>query len=225
MNLMLYAKEGWGSSYLPTPEQRAHLRARRIRPYETLWLTDGLGKKQLASWEHEHCFMLEEAVILDPPLPLHLALAWSKPQAMDWAIEKATELGVTKIMLLISERCGTAPSPSHIKQRMLRFHNMMIAAMCQSMGCFLPEIQAPMALKDFLKGPQDGWVLLDPVPRLSMLKTPATGVIVGPEGGWSDAEKALMQDWPAWQLGTRILRVETAVVSGLTLLRHQQGWR
>ena len=152
------------------------------------------------------------------PRPLTLAFAPLKRDATDLVVEKATELGATVIQPILTERSNTH------RVNLERFRAIAIEAAEQCEGLDLPELREPVTLTRFLGDwPKD-------VPLAACWERTATapiggrasGLIVGPEGGFTDAELELMKRAPfviPVSLGSRILRAETAAIAGLALLQ------
>jgi 16S rRNA (uracil1498-N3)-methyltransferase len=157
-----------------------------------------------------------------------LACAVLARQRMIFVVQKATELGVARIVPLFTE-CAVPPHGlEHEKAH--AWPGQVVRAARQCRRSSLPELLAPMPLDVFLASPTAGADLslfLDDRSR----GTPAPTVtprqiilFVGPEGGFSDAERENLEDraFP-WVLGGRILRAETAVLAGLTAVQLAWG--
>jgi 16S rRNA (uracil1498-N3)-methyltransferase len=150
---------------------------------------------------------------------------------MDWVVQKATELGVTRIIPVLTERTVVRLDAKQVQRKLLHWQGIAVAACEQSGRDRLPGIDAPLSMADFL-GAVDTRatrVLLSPAGslRIADLPPPAAGVVVliGPEGGLAEGElrAALAAGFLAVRLGPRIMRTETAAVAALTLLQHQFG--
>jgi len=167
--------------------------------------------------EHRHA---EEA------LRIHLLLAIFKFDRMEWAIEKATELGVSSILPAIARRTDTHLAAASAK-RVERWRKIAKEASQQSRRVSEPEIVDPMkfkaAIEHFAYRPLRIVCseTADPeLPLASLLETEVDAVIaVGPEGGWADEELALFMNagWKQASLGTTILRAETAAIAALAI--------
>lgn len=151
--------------------------------------------------------------------PLVLACALLKKENFDLVVQKATELGVTEIQPLITDRT--------IKDELKRSRLEMIAkeAMEQSGRGMVPVIHDPKTIKHFLSTASPrGTIILDAGGKtisevLAKLVDPIT-VCIGPEGGWSEEERTLFQGsgFPTVSLGARVLRAETAVIATLAVV-------
>ena len=175
-----------------------------------------------------------------PAAPVTLLLSIFKFDRMEWAIEKAVELGASRIVPVLAER-----TEKHLAQaadkRVDRWRRIALEAAKQSRRSDLPEIADPARLPNFLASSEPAQtaeqaapaplrILLSEVeedqPLLRLLKQEITAgsrevlLAIGPEGGWTPAEVALFTGagWHSASLGPRILRVETATVAALALV-------
>lgn len=177
--------------------------------------------------DHVHFTLLQEleAAI---SLPISLLLSVFKFDRMEWAIEKAVELGCSKIVPVVAER--TEKHLAHAaEKRVERWRRIALEAAKQSRRSDLPEIADPAGLSTVLskESPEILRILLSETeidqPLLRILeKVPAAGIelAIGPEGGWTPAELTLFQGagWHSASLGPRILRVETAAIAALAIV-------
>jgi 16S rRNA (uracil1498-N3)-methyltransferase len=147
---------------------------------------------------------------------------------MIFVVQKATELGVARIVPLFTEYAVPPDGLEHEKAH--AWPGQVVRAARQCRRSSLPELLAPMPLDTFLASPAAGADLslfLDdqnqgtPAPTV----TPRRIILfVGPEGGFSDTEREKLKDraFP-WVLGGRVLRAETAVLAGLTAVQLAWG--
>lgn len=213
-------------------------RVLRLKSGDALVLFDGRGG--------EHAARIEElrrgAVIVEvgersdlwreSPLSLTLAQGISRGERMDWVMQKATEIGVTRIVPVLTERT-VVKLDSRQSQRKLQHWQGIATAACEQCGrTRMPDIDPPVGLHEFLRreGEMPGArLLLSPAGELRIgdLQKPDGGVtvLIGPEGGLAEPEQraALDAGFVAVRLGPRVLRTETAAVAALTLLQHQFG--
>jgi 16S rRNA (uracil1498-N3)-methyltransferase len=176
-------------------------------------------------------FTLLQELKTAPALPVTLLLSVFKFDRMEWAIEKAVELGCSRIVPIIAER-----TEKHLAQaaskRVERWRRLALEAAKQSRRSDLPEISDPVRLAAMLAAAEQTGplrILLSETeedqPLLRTLEenaVPAQGVMlaIGPEGGWTAAEIALFvrDGWQSASLGPRILRVETAVIAAIAIV-------
>lgn len=170
------------------------------------------------------------AAVPAPEPPIHLALGMLKGAAMDAVMQKATELGATDLWPLRAERSNVPGDPARLTRRHAHWQRIMERAAEQCGALHLPYLHPPRELADFLAEPPPArWILLDPgAPTLPLdLPRSATGLLIGPEGGWSDTERhaAAAAGFQPFGLGDRVLRAETVPLAALSALRHGWEWR
>jgi 16S rRNA (uracil1498-N3)-methyltransferase len=168
---------------------------------------------------------------------LTLAQAMAKGEKFDLIIQKATELGVSSIVPLITEHTDVKPDREQSFKRLDRWRRISLEALKQSGRRKLVEITAPLALEEFLLqrgGLESRGTLLvfserggAPLSESLVYADDAAVVtaIVGPEGGWSQAELELLSAHgaKAVTLGPRVLRTETAAIVAVALIQHAVG--
>lgn len=161
------------------------------------------------------------------PLATHLGQVMSKGDRMDYAIQKATEMGVTEITPLSSERCELRLRGEERADKKLEHWRRVAISACEQSGRNIPPlIHEPMALSDWLKHVQaELRLVLAPAVSGSLpVQAPASvALLIGPEGGLSEAEirQAAQTGFLPWQLGPRVLRTETAPVAALAVLQSR----
>ncbi|MDF3031909.1 MAG: rRNA methyltransferase [Moraxellaceae bacterium] len=165
----------------------------------------------------------------ESPLFTHLGQVMSKGDRMDYAIQKATELGVSAITPLTSERCELRLRGEERADKKLEHWRRVAISACEQCGRnVVPVIHEPQALADWTQRVQaDLKLVLAPAVQgaLPRERVASTALLVGPEGGLSDAEitAAQAQGFVPWQLGPRVLRTETAPVAALAVLQALLG--
>ena len=142
-----------------------------------------------------------------------IGLSIGKGDRTEWAVAKLTELGVDLIVPLVCERTVVRPDEDGGHRRTARLRRIVREAAMQSRRVFLPEVTELLPLAEAVE--------LVPAPALAepgggLLTLAHPSVLVGPEGGWSPAERSMGLDEVG--LGPGILRIETAAVSSATLL-------
>lgn len=181
-----------------------------------------------------HFTLLEELQTV-AALPLTLGLSIFKFDRMEWAIEKAVELGCTRVVPLLAQRTEKHLALAAVK-RAERWRRIARESAQQSRRADLPEIADPQKLPAWLEstgapGTQAVRILLAETEEdqslLQILDGRAAGpeaaaemtLAIGPEGGWTDGELRLFTDtgWQSASLGPRILRVETAAIAALAI--------
>ncbi|MBT8767730.1 16S rRNA (uracil(1498)-N(3))-methyltransferase [Metapseudomonas boanensis] len=217
------------------PEAQAHYigRVLRLAAGDTVQLFDGSGQEYLGELAEVGKKVvrveLREAFagVAESPLQVHLGQGLSRGERMDWAIQKATELGVAQITPLVSERCEVRLKDERADKRLAHWRQVAISACEQCGRSVIPEIHAPVTLVDWQRQVEaDLKLVLHPVaePLASHEKPQSLAFLIGPEGGLSDAEveAAKAAGFHPARLGPRVLRTETAPVVALTVA--QQLW-
>lgn len=161
--------------------------------------------------------------------PLHLGQVVSKGDRMDFTIQKATELGITDITPLWSERCDVRLKGERLEKKMEHWKKVAISACEQSGRNHVPTIHPAMNYQDWANSVEAESKLVlhtrDQKP-LSEIKTPASvALLVGPEGGITDEEVefCIQQGFTGLMLGPRVLRTETAALAALSLFQYLWG--
>jgi len=162
-------------------------------------------------------------------LQLELAIGVSRGERMDWVLQKATELGVTKIIPLMTERTEVKLGGERADKKMEHWQHIIISACEQCQRNLLPELSEPKIYSEWIshcdaelkfvlhhrdnKGlPQDK-------------TTQNIALLIGPEGGLDDSEitQAIAQGFSPLTLGPRVLRTETAPVAAISLVQYLWG--
>ncbi len=212
-----------------TGSEAHHARVLRLRPGDTLMISNGAGYRVVAritrmSKDRVECEVLRAAPenlpwqqLVVAPAILHDRHRW------EFLVEKATELGATAIAPLIAERSVKRT----INESRLRAK--LLAALKQAQRAILPEVWTPMTVQQFLETAASRFDALIIADVSGQSPAPITAsriaLCVGPEGGWSTTELQHFRTFPAatlWNLGTQRLRAETAAVVALSCLRCLQ---
>ena len=218
------------------PGAARHAQVRRVQPGDALVLFDGRG----GEWQARVMAMGRQSVqvqvltheMIDRELPLGVTLAVGMPanERMDWLVEKATELGVSTLQPLHSERSVMRLEGDRAERKREHWQAQAVAAAEQCGRTRVPQVRPVRRLAEWLAEPglpAERW-LLSPQAQQA-LQRPAAGasvvVLSGPEGGLSATEEAaaLAAGFIGVQLGPRVLRAETAPLAVLAWLGLQQG--
>ncbi|HEY2469836.1 MAG TPA: RsmE family RNA methyltransferase [Terracidiphilus sp.] len=178
-------------------------------------------------------FNLVSEIEFEPAMPVTLVMSIFKFDHMEWAIEKATELGVAAIVPVIARRTEIYLAQSAMK-RVERWRRIAHEASQQSRRSDVPSILDPVRLADRVTSASNNKrLVLAEQERSTTLRAalreamavagaamPALELAIGPEGGWAQEEEALfdVQGWQAVSLGPRILRAETAAIAALSVV-------
>jgi 16S rRNA (uracil1498-N3)-methyltransferase len=206
------------------------LRAQEGQLYE---LSDGrevwLGRIESAARNRVEFALIEEVPVQQPPLDITLLLSVVKFDAFEWAIEKATELGVSSITPVAATRSEKALVAAASK-RAERWKKILVEASEQSRRARVPVLHGLTKLPEALRGAHKATkVLLSERSQAAILRqilpeasAASVALAIGPEGGWTDAEFDTAQEagFREASLGKLILRTETAVVAALAALNY-----
>ena len=178
-------------------------------------------------------FNLIAEVQADPALPITLVLSVYKFDHMEWAIEKATELGVAELAPVIARRTEKHLAEA-AEKRVERWRRIAHEASQQARRSDVPLIHDPAPLATRIRAASQATrIVLAEQERTTTLRTalkeavsaaaaemPTLDLAIGPEGGWAPEEEALFDanGWRAVSLGPRILRAETAAIAALAVV-------
>jgi 16S rRNA (uracil1498-N3)-methyltransferase len=215
-------------------------RVLRLGPGAELVLFDGLGREARARivsvGGHEVEVEVEEPRVQEAPRRLHLTLmvALLKSEKMDLVVQKATELGVDRLVPVAAARSVVRLDPARAAARVSRWGKIAREAARQCGRADAPEVAAPLPLGEAVaQAPADAWkALLHEGTRAASLRSalpdrPPQAVVaaVGPEGGFEAAEVDAAREagFAVVGLGPRILRAETAALAALVVLGYALG--
>ena len=169
-----------------------------------------------------------EHVSRESPLNTHLGLCLSKGERFDWAVQKATELGVARITPLLSERVDVKLPADRLDKKQRHWQQIAISACEQCGRAVVPEVSPAIGLDTWV-----GWVEADlklvlhhhQRAGLPSERPASVALLVGPEGGLSDNEVLSAQHAGFQRLcmGPRVMRTETAPVAALAILGARWG--
>ncbi len=217
------------------------LRVLRLQPGDALTLFDGrpvndcYGEYHATLLDAKGAVRIGEFVPRDTESPLTITLApgVSRGERMDYAVQKAAELGVTRIAPLITEFCVVKVQEERKQKRLDHWRGIAVAACEQSGRVRVPDIAPPQTFTAWLPAAHaDVKLMLDPYAALTLPQLPESQgeiiVLAGPEGGLSDAEvtQAKRAGFVPVRLGPRILRTETVPAAALAAMQTLWGdWR
>ncbi len=222
------------------PPDAAHHASRvlRLRVGEELQMFDGEGHEchgVIADLSGKRVLVSnikQVDALRESPLHTVLAQALCSSEKMDWIIQKATELGVTEIQPLDTERSVARLSTERAEKRMAHWRQVTISACEQCGRNTLPVIHPPIDIMAWLRKLREqtgGKFILLPegATALSAQARPAGPAVlmIGAEGGFSPAESetALLCGFTPIRMGARVMRTETAAIAGLTALQLLWG--
>jgi 16S rRNA (uracil1498-N3)-methyltransferase len=218
-----------------------HLReSLRLHPGEPLVVTDDKGIRYRTEIVEVTAWQLVSRILDTTTAPaktgpsLVLAQALLKGEKMDWVIQKATELGVDRIIPIYASRSVVKLRADRAEHQLARWQRIALEAAQQSERWSVPKIEEPATLSQLATGggTSSKIILAERLQGASLqtISLPA-GIhdtillLTGPEGGWNEDELRVAQDhgWAAITLGTRILRAETAAIAAISVLQARLG--
>jgi 16S rRNA (uracil1498-N3)-methyltransferase len=218
------------------PQASAHIgRALRLRSGDAIILFNGDGNTYPATINEVDKKTVTASVLeqqpgdCESPLQIELGIAISRGDRMDWIIQKATELGVTCITPLLTERTEVKLKGERAEKKVEHWRQVSISACEQCGRNQLPEISPLTTLGAWLENvsAQRKFVLhhRDSSAEKSTEAPNSIALLVGPEGGLSPSEikVAIGNQFDALTLGPRILRTETAPLAAIAILQATWG--
>jgi 16S rRNA (uracil1498-N3)-methyltransferase len=228
------------------PDEARHLReVLRLKAGDEVYVFNGEGKEFQCRVEETrrdaaHLMVVREVAAARPESTLHLTLAVAllKGEKFDFVVQKATELGVTVVMPVVSKLADIRlRDESDVAKRLARWQRIALEAAKQSGRATVPRIGTPVPfaplVQDVGAEPESGRLMfserdghsLAEGTELLTAKTTRLTALVGSEGGWTDEELTTARDsgWKIITLGGRTLRAETAAIAAAVLLQHLAG--
>ena len=233
------------SSSLPAPTETLRLdgaeghhlsRVLRVRVGEAVEGLDGKGtiwsSTVVEAGKNGVLLQGERVTTVPKPTPdLGVAMALLKPQAMEWAVQKASELGVTHFYPVLTEHTVARLGKDREARWLQRMERIVEASLKQCGRAWRPTIHAPMRWKEFMARPLNGARFIaelgeGTVPLAEGLEgcSGEATILVGPEGDFSETEgqDARQAGWTPVSLGESVLRAETAVLYALSAMVYTQ---
>ncbi len=190
------------------PDDRHHLeRVLRLRPGDPLTVSDGAGRWRSCRFGTELEPVGEIRVEQRRSPELTIAFAPVKGDRPEWVVQKLTELGIDKMVLLETERSVVRWVPERADRQIDRLHKVAREAAMQCRRCYLPVVEGVVSVGEASTWP--GVARADVGGSSPTLDRPV--VLIGPEGGWTAAERAQVP--AAVGLADHVLRAETAAVA------------
>ena len=171
----------------------------------------------------------------EPSLSVTLYQGLPKSDKMDLIVQKAVELGVTRIVPVLMDRCVSRPDPKDSARKVERWRKIAREACKQSGRCLLPEVSGILSLKEILRDPElpganiVPWENADSCGPLAFSRShpdlSSVGILIGPEGGIDSSEIEFLSSsgFIPVTLGKRILRTETAGLAAISAIMCLYG--
>ena len=226
-------------------EETRHLRdVLRLKSGDEVYVFDGAGRevrgkvRKIARDSTEVSVVSEvEPGRAESPLKLTLAVALLKGEKFDLVVQKVTELGIVRVIPIITARADVKiRDDDDAERKLIRWRRIALEATKQCGRARLMDIENPIAFGDLIErtraddelrlmfSERDGTSLAAAAPETDE-RGDSVIALVGSEGGWADEEidQAHVAGWKIVTLGGRILRAETAAIVVATLLQHRFG--
>jgi 16S rRNA (uracil1498-N3)-methyltransferase len=212
-------------------------RVLRLRPGAPLIVFDGSG----GDWHAQIVSVNGNTVVVrldhripgtsESPLRVTLVQGLSRSERMDWTLQKAVELGAAAIAPVLTARSVVRLDEKQAARKLDHWRGIVIAACEQCGRNRIPDVHAPLQLRDYLAATrrEGGRYVLAPAAPVALAGLASVSnrieLLVGPEGGLDDAEVAAAQQagFTPVRLGPRVLRTETASVVALAVLQAMWG--
>lgn len=236
----------WDPEPLALDGEEAHhcLDVMRCRAGDRVVVFNGLGAEaeaEITAVSRGSVSLSTRLVVTTPRPPITITLAQAVPKGknMDLIIQKATELGVSRLVPLLSERTVVQLDGEDLEKKRQKWQRVAIEACKQCGQNWVPEVTAPASVEALARQVKDAIRLIAAIGSESRpLKTllaeraqsgevppSAATVMIGPEGDFTPAEIsiALTQGFLPLSLGPLILRSETAAIYALSIIGHELG--
>jgi 16S rRNA (uracil1498-N3)-methyltransferase len=216
----------------------------RLQPGDEVYVFDGAGKEfrcAVRDFSRDgaalHVLAEVEPARPESPLDLMLGIALLKGEKFDLVVQKATELGASRVVPVTTSRADVRiRNGDEAKRKVTRWQRIALEAAKQCGRARLMNIEDPAEFKALVDRPpeqgelrlmfaeRDGSSLTEAA-RNQQSVSPKVFALVGPEGGWTDDEIELAREggWQIVTLGGRTLRAETAAIAIVALLQHRFG--
>jgi len=225
-----------GRAQITGPDAHHLTRVLRVEPGQQFEISDNqsvyLAEVESARKDLVSFSVREKVTLAEPGVRTTILASLIRFEHFEWLLEKATELGVERVVPVQAERSERGLERAAGK-RMARWNRIVREASEQSRRARLPEIGAPVSLAGALEMEAGYRYALEEaeaplmLPALPIHRQPGdvVALLVGPEGGWTDREREQMADagWRSVSLGPQILRAETAAIAALAIVNAAWG--
>jgi 16S rRNA (uracil1498-N3)-methyltransferase len=228
---------------LPPDEAHHAARVLRVRPGEPVTVLDGAGQRLIAAVEEVtnrsvRVRIATRETLPPPPCPVTLVQAIPKGKIIESILQKATELGVSRVIPVLSERVITHLEGDSAEAKGAKWQQIVVEAGKQSGNPWLPKVERPQSIRQCIaRGPTAEFSLVacletgsrharewfDAFAARHRRAPQSVSIWIGPEGDFSAAEYAQIKSTGALPitLGPLVLRVETAATYCLSVINHE----
>lgn len=224
------------SKYIITGENAKHIRVLRMKSGEELTLVTPCGVQHSCVIESVNQSLVEVDIKEsmpcqnEPDVFVTLYQALPKGDKMDFIVQKCVELGVSRIVPVMTARCVSRPDEKSLKKKIARWQKIALQAAQQSRRGIIPKVCRCISLKQAAEqsAENDKNIFFyelggESVKNILTEKPKTIGMFIGSEGGFeeTEAELVLSHGATAATLGKRILRAETAPLAALSIIMYQ----
>lgn len=220
-----------GRARITGPDAHHLTRVLRVEPGQQFEISDNhtvyLAEVESARKDMVSFAVGEKVEAVEPAVHTTILASLIRFERLEWLLEKATELGVERVVPVRAERSERGLEQA-VGKRMSRWNRIVREASEQSRRARLPEIGTAVALAEGIKMEADYRYALEEAvapPLLPVIPEhrqagESVALLVGPEGGWTDRERELIVSagWRSVSLGPQILRAETAAIAALAVI-------
>ncbi|MEO6652602.1 MAG: RsmE family RNA methyltransferase [Ilumatobacteraceae bacterium] len=205
-----------GSPALSDDQAHHVFRVLRVRDGAVVTVTDGRGRWRACRATGTDLEPTDEPTLVGRrPCPLTVGFAIPKQDRPEWIVQKLTEIGIDRIVVLHAERSVVRWSPDRATRHVAKLHRVAAEALQQSRGVWLPEIDGPLPALAFLASAAAA------EPGARPISVGDATIAIGPEGGWTSEELSRSVDTVS--IGSTVLRVETAaIVAASRIVMHAE---
>lgn len=224
------------SNYIIEGENAKHIKVLRMKPGEALTLVTPLRVQhncviaEVNQNRYSVDILESKPCENEPDVFVTLYQALPKSDKMDYIVQKCVELGISRIVPMMTARCVSRPDEKSLKKKLERWQKIALQAAMQSRRGIIPEICPCVSIKEAAelseKNEQNIFFYEmggDSVKKILTDKPKTLGMFIGSEGGFEEAEAKLItsKGARAATLGKRILRAETAPLAALSIIMYQ----
>lgn len=215
-----------GAAELLGDDAKHLTRVLRVEPGQTYQISDNhslyLAEVAEAHKERVRFRILERQPAQRLQAEITLCAAMIKFDHFEWMIEKATELGVSRIVPVDAARSEKGLERAAVK-RLERWRKIVLESSQQSRRAFLPVVEQPAGFAEALRIQAEIRLFADeeggePIGRVVPPGAHSVAILIGPEGGWTAEERTLATEWKRVTLGSHVLRAETAAIAALAVI-------
>lgn len=221
-------------TYLLSGENAKHAKVLRLRQGEAVTVVTPSGEQCESEYADENTLRVlsRKQCENEPGVFVTLFQALPKGDKMDYIVQKCVELGVSRIVPVLSARCVSRPDEKSLRKKRERWQKIALQAAMQSRRGIIPEVADCVSFKEAAKqtAQNDATIIFyemggDAVSKILTEAPKTLGMFIGSEGGFEEQEVALVLEngGKAATLGRRILRAETAPLAALSIIMYQTG--